>query len=69
MAVCSVCGKKPLVGYNVSHSKKKTKRRYLPNIQKIKTIDDKGTVSRVYVCAKCLKAGKVKKPTTIKRSS
>lgn len=61
MAKCSVCGKGALVGHNVSHSGRKTKTRYLPNIQKVKIIDEKGTIKRTYVCVKCLKAGKVKK--------
>lgn len=30
---CAVTGKKPMVGNNVSHSNRKTKRRFLPNIQ------------------------------------
>ena len=30
---CAVTGKKPIVGNNVSHSKRRTKRRFLPNIQ------------------------------------
>ncbi len=32
--VCQVTGKKPLVGHHVSFSKIKTKRRFLPNLQK-----------------------------------
>ena len=31
--VCSVTGKKPMVGHTVSHSNIKTKRRFLPNLQ------------------------------------
>lgn len=31
--VCSVTGKRPLVGNNVSHANNKTRRRYLPNLQ------------------------------------
>ena len=30
--VCQVTGKKPMVGYNVSHAHNKTKRRFLPNL-------------------------------------
>ena len=30
--VCQLTGKKPIVGNNVSHSKRKTKRRFLPNL-------------------------------------
>jgi len=32
--VCEVTGKKPLTGNNVSHANNKTKRRFLPNLQR-----------------------------------
>jgi large subunit ribosomal protein L28 len=32
--VCELTGKKPLVGNNVSHAHNRTKRRFLPNLQK-----------------------------------
>lgn len=32
--VCQVTGRKPLTGHKVSHSNIKTKRRFLPNLQK-----------------------------------
>jgi large subunit ribosomal protein L28 len=32
--VCQITGKKPIVGNSVSHSNIKTKRRFLPNLQK-----------------------------------
>jgi len=31
--VCQVTGKKPMAGNNVSHAHRKTKRRFLPNLQ------------------------------------
>lgn len=34
--VCKLTGKKPISGNNVSHSNRKTKRRFVPNIQKKK---------------------------------
>ena len=30
---CAITGKKPMVGHNISHSQRKTKRLFLPNIQ------------------------------------
>ena len=30
--VCQVTGKRPVTGNNVSHSNRKTKRRFLPNL-------------------------------------
>ncbi len=32
--VCEVTGKKPMTGNNVSHANNKTKRRFLPNLQR-----------------------------------
>lgn len=32
--VCDLTGKRPITGNNVSHSNRKTKRRFLPNLQK-----------------------------------
>ena len=32
--VCQVTGKRPQAGNNVSHANNKTKRRFLPNLQK-----------------------------------
>ncbi len=58
--VCEICGKRPLVGYNVSHAHNKTKRRWLPNLQRVKTIHN-GRKKRIRVCTSCLKAGKVVK--------
>ena len=32
--VCQLTGKKPISGNNVSHSNRRTKRRFVPNVQK-----------------------------------
>jgi large subunit ribosomal protein L28 len=58
-ANCEVCGKGPGFGMNVSHSHRRTKRRFNPNIQRVRTMLPNGTPKRQYVCTKCLKAGKV----------
>lgn len=55
---CEVCGKGPQTGNHVSHSHHLTRRRWLPNIQSVR-VNQKGTVKRVSVCTRCLKAGKV----------
>ena len=57
-ARCEICDKGPLVGNNVSHANNKTKRRSMPNLQRVK-VKQKGTVSHIKVCTRCLKAGKV----------
>ena len=58
---CEICGKEPRNGNTVSKSKVTTRRRWKPNIQKIRAITTEGTVRRMYVCTKCMKAGKVQK--------
>lgn len=57
-ANCDVCGKRPSFGHSVSHSHIRTKRRWNPNIQRVRAIVS-GTPKRVNVCTSCLKAGKV----------
>jgi len=58
--VCSSCGKGPAFGHSRSHSMVATKRRFDPNLQKVRALVD-GSPRRVYVCTRCLKAGKVQK--------
>jgi len=57
---CDICGKRRMVGFKVAHSNRKTKRRWLPNLHKMKVLVD-GKVKRINVCTKCLKTGKVEK--------
>ncbi|WP_277050968.1 50S ribosomal protein L28 [Ruania albidiflava] len=57
-ATCDVCGKAPSFGHSISHSHRRTKRRWNPNIQKVRTVTG-GTPKRLNVCTSCLKAGKV----------
>jgi len=58
---CDVCGKGTTTGNSVSHSNTKTRRTWKPNLQSVKILDDNGLKKRIKVCAKCLKAGKVKR--------
>ena len=58
--ICAICGKKPGFGNNRSHSMVATKRRFEPNLQRVRVLLD-GVARRVYVCTRCLKAGKVQK--------
>ena len=59
--VCYVCGKGPSSGNRVSHANNRTKRRWLPNLQPAKIIDDRGDRRRVRVCASCISAGRIRK--------
>lgn len=56
--VCSVCGKHPSAGRNVSHSHRVTNRVVYPNIQRVHAVVD-GTVKQVNVCTQCMKSGKI----------
>ena len=58
-AVCDVCGKGPGFGMSVSHSHRRTKRRWNPNIQSVRAAVAPGQRARVNVCTSCLKGGKV----------
>jgi large subunit ribosomal protein L28 len=58
-AVCDVCGKGPGFGMSVSHSHRRTRRRWNPNIQTVRAIVGRGTHKTLKVCASCIKAGKV----------
>ena len=60
MKQCAVCGKRPSVGNNVSHANNKTKRRWNPNLQRVKANLD-GTVRYIRACTRCIRSGKVKK--------
>ncbi|MCK4760704.1 MAG: 50S ribosomal protein L28 [Candidatus Aminicenantes bacterium] len=58
--VCDICGKGPITGHNVSHSHKLTKRRWLPNLQKVRAKVD-GETKTLRACTQCIRAGKVEK--------
>ena len=57
---CDICGKGPMVGNNVGHAHNTTKRRWLPNLKKIRAKID-GQVKRIRVCTQCIKSGRVVK--------
>jgi len=71
--VCDICAKRTAVGNQVTRrglAKAKggvgrkvtgrSKRRFYPNLQRVRALVGK-TVTRLRVCARCLKAGKVRK--------
>jgi large subunit ribosomal protein L28 len=57
---CHVCGKGTLSGNSVSHANNATKRKWNPNLQRVRAMIA-GQVKNVRVCTKCLKANKVQK--------
>lgn len=60
-ANCDVCGKGPGFGMSVSHSHRRTRRRWNPNIQTVRAMVGKAgkTPKKLNVCTSCIKAGKV----------
>jgi len=57
-ANCDVCGKGPGFGNSISHSHRRTRRRWNPNIQTVRAMIG-GTRRRIQVCTSCIRAGKV----------
>ena len=57
---CEICGKGPRSGNNVSHANNKTRRRWLPNLQKVRAKVN-GAAQTVRICTRCIKAGKIEK--------
>jgi len=71
--ICEICSKKPAIGRSVKRrgmARKKggagqkitgiSHRLFKPNIQRVKVATAIGT-KHIFVCVKCIKAGKVKK--------
>ncbi len=57
---CAVCGKKRMVGHNVSHANNKTKRVFRPNLQPVRALIN-GVAQRILACTRCLRSGRVTK--------
>jgi len=70
---CYICKKKPMSGRSISRrgmakskggvgqrTTGKTLRRFSPNLQSVSALID-GKTKKIKICAKCLKAGKIKK--------
>mgnify|MGYP000985840922 CR=1 FL=1 len=55
---CEICNKGIMSGNMVSHSNRKTKRKWAPNIQRVHVLKD-GTPQKMDVCTRCLRSGKV----------
>ena len=85
MKQCAICGKRPVVGSQVTHRGMLKKaggvgrktvrvnlRRFMPNLQRMRVLLN-GSVRRSYVCTSCVKSGRVLKapvrPKTLTRQS
>ncbi|OGW88291.1 MAG: 50S ribosomal protein L28 [Omnitrophica bacterium RIFCSPLOWO2_01_FULL_50_24] len=74
MKICFVCGKRPIVGRSISRrglAKKEggvgkkiagiSRRRFFPNLQRVRIVLPNRSHRRVLVCASCIQAGKITK--------
>ena len=53
---CSLTGKQAQFGHHVSHSNRKTNRRFLPNVQKVTLVSETlGRSLSLYVCTRALR--------------
>lgn len=57
---CEVCGKKPRYGNTISHAHNVRRRRWNPNLRRMKVLV-KGVRKHVRVCTACIRAGRVKR--------
>ena len=57
---CEICDKRPMVGNKVSHAHNLSKRRWLPNLQRVR-VTIKGKSQKIYVCTRCIRSGALEK--------
>lgn len=55
---CEVCEKGTMNGHLVSHSNRKSGKKWAPNVQSIRVLVDNKPM-RMNVCTRCLRSGKV----------
>ena len=51
---CDICGKGPMAGNNVSHSKRRTRRRFMPNLQPTR-VQVGSRVVKATACTRCIR--------------
>jgi large subunit ribosomal protein L28 len=74
--VCEICGKKTTFGKSIARRGRAkylggvglkttgiTRRKFMPNLQKLRVQLDNGTVKRITVCTSCIRSDKVTKRT------
>ncbi len=74
-AVCETCGKRTTVGNTIARRGRAkylggvgikttgiTRRKFKPNLHKVRAQLPNGTVKRMTLCAQCIRSGRVTKP-------
>jgi len=59
--ICEICGKIPIVGNYVSHAHNVNKRKFNPNLQRVRAVIENGSIKKINVCTNCIKSGAVVK--------
>jgi large subunit ribosomal protein L28 len=57
---CEICNKKPQYGNTISHAHNVTRRRWNPNLRRVRAVV-KGTNVHIRVCTSCIRSGRVTK--------
>jgi len=73
---CAICGKKPVGGRKYARRGKAkylggvgrkvtgiSRRKFIPNLQSMQIVDERGAVRRTRVCVQCIRSGRVKRPS------
>jgi len=58
---CDRCGKGPMAGNNVSHSKVRTRRRFMPNLQSTRVLEGSRWV-KTTLCTRCIRTASKQTP-------
>ena len=77
--VCEICGKQAQIGTSVeTRGKAKylggvgtkitgiTRRKFKPNLQRIRVVQPDGTNKRMRVCTQCIRSGAIRKAVAVK---
>jgi len=57
---CTICGKGPSFGNVVSHANNTRRRRWNPNLQRVRAVVG-GARKQIRVCTSCIRSGRVTK--------
>ena len=57
---CTICGEGPNFGNVVSHANNTRRRRWNPNLQRVRAVVD-GVRKQIRVCTSCIRSGRVPK--------
>ena len=60
MAKCAICEKGVHYGNNVSHSHRRSNKKWNSNVKSVK-VQVNGAAKKMYVCTSCLRSGKVER--------